>query len=259
MPKNAAICRLKSIKRTAKLRGWTFEQAEHYWEVDSLVCACGQPKGRTCDFCPACAKVSREATRAKYLSTHGDQARLADRIRWRMNAGMTREQAEELEGTAGVCACGKKAKRQNGRICVECYQAKDREAKRGKPSRLVDKACQKCGAGFQGTSNAKYCSLHKSGVKAKKVAARPVMPQTWDKSVVEKQPVQAESASKLTADQVQARVAELKRQEQANIAAAMARIEEQRGQRAGFKRGVDKAEIDPAKERAFTEVMGRMR
>jgi hypothetical protein len=250
--------RIKGIKYFAKVKGLTFAAAERYYDVDSLICACGAPKGRTHKACPPCAKVRCEESRAKYLETHREQERRGDRIRWRMKAGMTRQEAEAMEAPIGVCKCGKQARRANGRICKDCYQAKDREAKRGKPSRMVAKVCATCGGNFTGTSNAKYCSLHKGGVKAKKVPARPVLPQTWEKPVVEKRPAQIDKAGKLTEAEAQLRIVELKRQEQANIAAAMALIEEQRAQRVGFKRGVDREEIDVEKERAYFEVMERM-
>jgi hypothetical protein len=250
--------RIKGIKYFAKVKGLSFAEAERYYDVDSLICECGAPKGRTHKACPPCAKVRCEDSRAKYLETHREQERRGDRIRHRIKQGMSRETAEAMEGARGVCKCGKQARRVNGRICKDCYLAKDREAKRGKPSRIVAKVCATCGGNFTGTSNAKHCKLHKGGVKVKKVPARPVLPKTWEKPVVEKRPAQIDNAGKLTEAEAQLRIIELKRQEQANIAAAMALIEEQRAARAGFKRGVDLAEIDPAKKRVVENIVKGM-
>jgi hypothetical protein len=173
--------RIKGIKYFAKVKNLTFAEAERYYDVDSLICACGAPKGRTHKACAPCAKVRCEESRAKYLQTHREQERRGDRIRHRIKQGMSRETAEAMEGVRGVCKCGKQARRANGRICEGCYREKDRASKRGKPLRKMAKVCATCGAEFDGAQNAKYCSLHKGGVKAKKVPARPVLPKTWER------------------------------------------------------------------------------
>jgi len=174
-----AYNRKKGVQKLVRDRGMSREEAETYYDVRSKNCDCGNEKARNAKYCPACAKKQAAIRSAVYMEENREKIRRADNIRHRMKAGMTREEAEKVDDVKGICACGNRAKHPTGRICIACYQERDRVAHKG-VRRLVSKLCANCGAAFQGTSNAKYCDVHKQGGNRRK--PKPVVvPVTWER------------------------------------------------------------------------------
>lgn len=177
-----AYNRRKAIQKYIREKGWTEEAAAEHFDLIARSCDCGAHKARNAKYCPVCAKARANERSAEYMAANREKIRQSDTLRHRLK----REQSQGIKSEAGTCACGSKAKHETGRICADCLRAKDREAHKG-VVRMVDKKCAECGRDFKGTSNAKYCDIHKRGPKRKKVQARPVIPPTWDRPVSPKQ------------------------------------------------------------------------
>lgn len=184
-----AYNRTKRIQKLMRVNKMTRAEAEQHLDSKLPTCVCGAEKPTNAKYCAACAKERAKQRSAIYMAENREKIRRADVIRHRIKNGMSREEAEAIEDAKGICTCGRPARFPNGRICKECYQARDRDAHRG-VVRLVAKMCCQCGMSFQGTSNAKYCDLHKNGGKRRPVK-KVVIPSNWEekKPVVVEKPV----------------------------------------------------------------------
>jgi len=183
-----AYNRTKRIQKLMRVDKMTREQAEQYYDSISLNCGCGGEKKRNAKYCTACAKRRANERSAAYEAANREKIRRADVIRKRIANGMSRDEAEAIEDAKGICACGRPSRFPNGRICKECYKAKDRAAHEG-VVRLVDKTCAHCGAAFKGTPNAKYCDAHKMGVRQVKSPVIALRRKEVPKVVVVEEPL----------------------------------------------------------------------
>ena len=200
-------------------------------------------------------------------------------IRLGKNPGMTEEEAIALyDVPRGVCSkCGKEAEGR-ARRCKECIAISDREKTtkyRVEKRYHRDKPCEYkgCVKIFKGHPRRKFCADHTWGARGTTIAPKmpkekavklpkvkppkPALLATWENKP---KPVKTEGPAPkvMTEEERLAIIAKLKAQEAQNIADAMRKIEEQRAARAGFRRGVDVAELCDEKVRAVAEVMGRI-